>query len=105
MVAAAAQRNEPIDPRKADAMRWALLDTGEQGDLFGEAAPEKERRPFTLPAERPIQQSLEQLDGGMLFSTTDETSIDRKSTVFEYTKGVLKGSKVPRSLFIGTADR
>ncbi len=69
MLSAAATRGEPVDPRTADAMRRALLGTGEQADMFGEAAPEKERRTFTKPAERPVQQSLEGLDEGTLFST------------------------------------
>ncbi len=37
--------------------------------------PAKERRTFTRPAEHPVQQSLEGLDEGMLFSTQNEERI------------------------------
>ena len=69
MLSAAATRGEPVDPRLADTMRRALLGTGEQADMFGEAAPEKVRKPFTKPVERPVQQSLEGLDEGTRYST------------------------------------
>lgn len=89
MVAAAANRDEPVDLRKADAMRRALLGDQEQGDLFGEAAPAKERREFKKPVDRPVQQSLEGLDEGTLFSTAPETGL----TFREELTGAYSGQK------------
>lgn len=73
MLATAANRGEPVDPRYANTMREALLGKQEQADLFGEASPEKERRStFKTPADRPVQQSLDGIDDGLLFSTVQE---------------------------------
>jgi len=69
-IGAAKHRGEPVDMNRADTMRRMLLGNQEQGDLFG-AEPEKPKRTVkqSLQVDRPIQQSLEGLDDGMLFST------------------------------------
>lgn len=54
---------------QADTMRRLLLGKQEQGDMFGEVEPEKPKPQRKQYIDRPIQQSLEGLDDGMLFST------------------------------------
>lgn len=67
---AAKRRGEPVPTEQSDTMRKLLLGKQEQGDMFG-AEPEKPKRTVkqSLTVDRPIQQSLDGLDDGMLFST------------------------------------